>query len=109
MSQNSYDTCSYLYIKVGQPAHRSEILSLVYTNQRTRHRDVFLHERYVMTVTQYDKASCVIREHHIIPRFLPLHVDQLLVVYLSGVTSFRQMTERYISEHATLKVTKGFI
>ena len=76
-----------IHLTSGQPARGTEILSLRHTNT-TQHRNIFVEDGLVSTVTTYHKGYNVTNSTKIIHRYLPKEVGELVVYYLWLILPF---------------------
>ena len=84
-----------IYITAGQPGRATELLSLRHINTvHGRHRNIFIENGLVSTVTVYYKGYSVSNSTKIIHRYLPRPVSELVVYYLWLVMPFTQNLER---------------
>jgi hypothetical protein len=84
-----------VHITAGQPGRATELLSLRYVNTvHGRHRNIFIENGLVSTVTAYHKGYSVSNSTKIIHRYLPKLVSKLVVYYLWLVLPFAQTLER---------------
>lgn len=81
-----------VHITSGQPARGTETLSLRHTNT-IHHRNVFIEDGLVSTVTTYHKGYSVTGSTKIIHRYLPREVSELIVYYLWLILPFCQALE----------------
>jgi hypothetical protein len=83
-----------IHLTSGQPARRTEILSIRYMNTvHGHHRNIFIENGMVSTVTSYYKGYNVTGSTKIIHRYLPKEVGELLVYYLWLILPFCQQLE----------------
>lgn len=78
-----------IHITSGQPARGTETLSLRYANTM-HHRNIFIEDGLVGTVTTYHKGYSVTGSTKIIHRYLPREVSELVVYYLWLIMPFCQ-------------------
>ena len=79
-----------IHLTSGQPARGPELLSLRHTNNRNgEHRNVFIENGVVSTVTRYHKGYNITNSFKIIHRFLPREVGEMLIYYIWLVIPFR--------------------
>lgn len=78
-----------VHITSGQPARGTETLSLRHTNTM-HHRNIFVEEGLVSTVTTYHKGYSVTGSTKIIHRYLPKEVGELVVYYLWLILPFSE-------------------
>lgn len=60
-----------VHVMSGQPARGTEITSLRFRNGVANHRNVFVLDGRVMTVTSYHKSQAMLDMPRMVPRFLP--------------------------------------
>jgi hypothetical protein len=83
-----------VHITAGQPGRATELLSLRYVNTvHGRHRNIFIENGMVSTVTAYHKGYSVSNPTKIIHRYLRKPVSELVVYYLWLVLPFAQNLE----------------
>ena len=88
-----------VHVTSGQPARGPEILSLRHSNSQVgAHRNIFVEEGVVSTVTRYHKGYSVTGSFKIIHRFLPREVGEMLVYYIWLVLPFRQQLDGLTSQ-----------
>lgn len=81
-----------VHTTAGQPARGTEILSLRHCNTvNGHHRNVFIEDGLVSTVTAYHKGYNIIGSTKIIHRYLPSEVSELVVYYLWFILPFWKM------------------
>ncbi|THZ70556.1 hypothetical protein D6C84_10425 [Aureobasidium pullulans] len=73
----------YVHVLSGQPARGTEITSLRFRNGVANHRNVFVLDGRVMTVTSYHKLQAMLDMPKMVPRFLPWRLGQIAVIYLT--------------------------
>ncbi|CAD0097291.1 unnamed protein product [Aureobasidium mustum] len=74
-----------VHVLSGQPARGTEITSLRFRNGVANHRNVFVLDGRVMTVTSYHKSQAMLDMPKMVPRFLPWRLGQIAVIYLTHV------------------------
>ena len=80
-----------IHLTSGQPARGTELLSLRYINTiHSHHRNIFIDQGMVSTVTSYHKGYSVTGSTKRVHRYLPSQVGELLVYYLWLVLPFWQ-------------------
>ena len=78
-----------VHMTSGQPARGTELLSLRYTNTvNGHHRNIFVDNGMVSTVTTYHKGYNITGSTKIIHRYLPKEVGELLIYYLWIIRPF---------------------
>jgi hypothetical protein len=83
-----------VHLTSGQPARGTEILSLRHVNTvNGHHRNVFIEDGMVSTVTTYHKGYSTTGNTKIIHRYLPKEVGELVVYYLWLIQPFRRKLE----------------
>jgi hypothetical protein len=83
-----------VHLTSGQPARGTELLSLRYINTvNGSHRNLFIDNGMVSTVTTYHKGYSTTGSTKIIHRYLPKEVGELLVYYLWLVRPFYRKLE----------------
>lgn len=83
-----------VHMTSGQPARGTELLSLRHSNtMQGHHRNIFIDNGMVSTVTSWHKGYSVTGSTKIIHRYLPNQVGELLVYYLWVVLPFWQELE----------------
>jgi hypothetical protein len=86
-----------IHITSGQPARGTELLSLQHSNTaQGHHRNVFIEEGLISTVTSYHKGYNITGSTKIIHRYLPKEVSELLVYYLWLVLPFSQKLDMLV-------------
>jgi hypothetical protein len=91
-----------VHITSGQPARGTETLSLRHTNTM-HHRNIFVEDGLVSTVTTYHKGYSVTGSTKIIHRYLPKEVGELLVYYLWLILPFSQALDTLALGHDLVK------
>lgn len=72
-----------VHITSGQPARATELLGLRYCNTvEGHHRNIFIDDGLVSTVTSYHKGYSVSGSTKIIHRYLSKEVDEVMIYYL---------------------------
>ncbi|CAD0100770.1 unnamed protein product, partial [Aureobasidium mustum] len=80
-----------VHVLSGQPARGTEITSLRFRNGVANHRNVFVLDGRVMTVTSYHKSQAMLDMPKMVPRFLPWKLGQIAVIYLTHVRAFAEL------------------
>ncbi|CAD0038816.1 unnamed protein product [Aureobasidium pullulans] len=80
-----------VHVLSGQPARGTEITSLRFRNGVANHRNVFVLDGRVMTVTSYHKSQAMLDMPKMVPRFLPWRSGQIAVIYLTHVRVFAEL------------------
>jgi len=80
-----------VHVLSGQPARGTEITSLRFRNGVANHRNVFVLDGRVMTVTSYHKSLAMLDMPKMVPRFLPWRLGQIAVIYLTHVRVFAEL------------------
>ncbi|CAD0099048.1 unnamed protein product [Aureobasidium mustum] len=80
-----------VHVSSGQPARGTEITSLRFRNGVANHRNVFVLDGRVMTVTSYHKSQAMLDMPKMVPRFLPWRLGQIAVIYLTHVRAFAEL------------------
>ncbi|CAD0021224.1 unnamed protein product, partial [Aureobasidium pullulans] len=80
-----------VHVLSGQPARGTEITSLRFRNGVANHRNVFVLDGRVMTVTSYHKSQAMLDMPKMVPRFLPWRLGQIAVIYLTHVRVFAEL------------------
>jgi hypothetical protein len=80
-----------IHLTSGQPARGTELLSLRHSNtMQGHHRNIFVDNGMVSTVTSYHKGYAVTGSTKIIHRYMPNQVGELLIYYMWLVLPFWQ-------------------
>jgi hypothetical protein len=83
-----------IHMTSGQPARGTELLTLSHSNGPLgRHRNIFIEQGLIGTVTSYHKGYSTTRSTKIIHRYLPAPVGEILVYYLWLVLPFWQQLQ----------------
>jgi hypothetical protein len=83
-----------VHLTSGQPARGTELLSLRHSNtMQGLHRNIFIDNGIVSTVTSWHKGYTVTGSTKIIHRYLPNQVGELVIYYLWLVLPFWQAIE----------------
>jgi hypothetical protein len=83
-----------VHLTSGQPARGTELLSLRHSNtMQGLHRNIFIDNGMVSTVTSWHKGYTVTGSTKIIHRYLPNQVGELVIYYLWLVLPFWQAIE----------------
>lgn len=83
-----------VHLTSGQPARSTETLSLRHVSTvNCHHRNVFIEDGMVSTVTTYHKGYSTTGNTKIIHRYLPKEVGELVVYYLWLVQPFCRKLE----------------
>ena len=78
-----------IHVTSGQPARATETLSLRIANTvEGHHRNIFIEDGLVSTVTQYHKGYSVAGSTKIIHRYLPKEVGEMVIYYLWLIRPF---------------------
>lgn len=80
-----------VHVSSGQPARGTEITSLRFRNGVANHRNVFVLDGRVMTVTSYHKSQAMLDMPKMVPRFLPWRLGQIAVIHLTHVRAFAEL------------------
>ncbi|KAG9977930.1 hypothetical protein KCU98_g9749, partial [Aureobasidium melanogenum] len=80
-----------VHVLSGQPARGTEITSLRFRNGVANHRNIFVLDGRVMTVTSYHKSQAMLDMPKMVPRFLPWRLGQIAVIYLTHVRAFAEL------------------
>lgn len=80
-----------VHVSSGQPARGTEVTSLRFRNGVANHRNVFVTDGRVMTVTSYHKSMAMLDMPKMVPRFLPWRLGQIAVIYLTHVRNFAEL------------------
>ena len=81
----------------GQPARGMEIGSIKFRNSGTSTRNLFIHAGDLFYVTEYHKARSATNLSHVVARFLPESVAQLVVMFTAFIRPFANMIYNQIS------------
>jgi hypothetical protein len=80
-----------VHLTSGQPARGTEVLSLRHVNTISgHHRNVFIDNGMVSTVTEWHKGYSITGSTKIIHRYLPKEVGELLIYYLWLIQPFHR-------------------
>jgi len=80
-----------VHLTSGQPARGTELLSLRHSNtMQGHHRNIFVDNGMISTVTSYHKGYAVSGSTKIIHRYVPNQVGELLIYYLWLILPFWQ-------------------
>jgi hypothetical protein len=91
-----------VHFTAGQPARGIEILGLRHCNTvNGHHRNIFIEDGLVSTVTAYHKGYDIIGSAKIIHRHLPKEVSELVVYYLWFVLPFWRELDLLVWENKT--------
>jgi hypothetical protein len=83
-----------VHLTSGQPARGTELLSLRHSNtMQGLHRNIFIDNGMVSTVTSWHKGYTVTGSTKIIHRYLPNQVGELVIYYLWLILPFWQAIE----------------
>lgn len=83
-----------IHLTSGQPARGTELVSLRHVNTaQGHHRNIFIEDGVVGTVTTYHKGYNVTGSTKIIHRYLPREVSELLIYYLWLILPFWEKME----------------
>ena len=72
----------------GQPGRGTEIGSIKFRNSGTSTRNLFLHGGDLFYFTEYHKARSATNLSHVVARFLPEPVAQLVVIFIAFIRPF---------------------
>jgi hypothetical protein len=88
-----------MHLTGGQPARGTEIGSIKFRNGSTSRRNLFIHGGDLFYVTEYHKARSATNLSHIVARFLPECVAQLVVSFIAFIRPFSDMLFSHISSN----------
>jgi hypothetical protein len=81
----------------GQPGRGKEIGSIKYRNSGTSIRNLFMHRGDLLYVTEYHKARSATNLSHVVARFLPEPVAQLVLIFIAFIRPFCNMIYNQIA------------
>jgi len=79
----------FVYMTGGAPPLATELVGLKWRKNELR-RDIFLHDGLAMLVPVYNKAQAMMDATKFIPRFMPLGLTRLYILFLATIRPFLQ-------------------
>ena len=76
-----------IHLTGGAPPRATELVGLRWANNELR-RDIFMYDGLAMLLPSYNKTQAMMDATKIIPRFMPLRVTRLYVLFLASVKPF---------------------
>ena len=81
-----------VYITGGAPPRATELVGLRWRNNELR-RDIFLHDGLAMLVPVYNKTQAMMDATKTIPRFMPLRLTRLYILFLAAIKPFLEFLQ----------------
>ena len=96
----------FIHMTGGQPLRGTELIGLQHSDtSQGQHRDIFVEEGLISTVTSYHRGYNITESTKIIQWYLPKEVSELLVYYLWLVLTFWQQLDILVSNCKDLPLT----